>query len=109
MKIRKSNHPNGLSTTFSINVFSATTNDIIEKFGNPTYNHPENFEDRVTRQWELELEDGTPFTIYDWRECRYFDDDETIEWHVGTQYSVSDRKTQDEKVKRAIEGYGFKK
>ena len=107
MKIRKSNHPNGLGTSFSFITFSASVNELIEKFGNPTYNHPENYDDKVTREWELELSDGTLFTIYDWKEYRYFDDDEKISWHVGTDYNVPNRESQDEKVRKAIKSYGF--
>ena len=107
MKIRKRKHPNGLGTSFSFITFSATTNELIEKFGNPTYNHSEDYGDKVTREWELELSDGTLFTIYDWKEYRYFDDEETIEWHVGTNYNVPNRVSQDEKVRKAIKSYGF--
>ena len=107
MKIRKSNRQNGLSTSFTFYTFCASTNDIIEKVGYPTDYHPENFEDRVTRQWELELSDGTYFTIYDWKEFRYYDDETIIEWHIGSNYNVCDKKKQDEKIVKAIEKLGF--
>lgn len=39
--------------------------------------------DKVQNEWELELEDGTVFTLYDWKEYRHYADTETIEWHIG--------------------------
>ena len=107
MKIKKSNHPNGLCTSFSFITFRASTNDIIEKFGNPSFNEPWNYEDKVTREWQLELEDGTMFTIYDWKECRYFDDEEKIEWHVGTDWGDNGRRKRDAIVLASLEEAGF--
>ena len=31
----------------------------------------------------MELEDGTVFSIYDWKEYRAIDQDEVIDWHIG--------------------------
>jgi hypothetical protein len=31
----------------------------------------------------MELEDGTVFSVYDWKEYRRYTDKETIEWHIG--------------------------
>ena len=31
----------------------------------------------------METESGGVFTIYDWKEYRYFIDTEVIEWHIG--------------------------
>ena len=39
--------------------------------------------DKVQNSWDLELEDGTIFTVYDWKEYRRYTDKETIEWHIG--------------------------
>lgn len=108
MKIKKSNHPNGLCTSFSFITFYASANDIIKKFGTPSYNEPWNYDDKVTREWELKLGNGTPFTVYDWKEERYFEDDERIHWHVGTEWSSKDREKRDEKVRLALEEAGFK-
>lgn len=39
--------------------------------------------DKVQYSWELELEDGTIFTLYDWKEYYTFDSATPIEWHIG--------------------------
>jgi hypothetical protein len=31
----------------------------------------------------METEDGTIFTVYDWKEYRPLEENEMIEWHVG--------------------------
>ena len=107
MKIRKCKHPVGLMTSFSFIAFKATANELIKKFGTPTYNHPEDYGDKVTREWELVLKDGTPLTIYDWKEYRLYSNDEVIEWHVGTCCNVSNPQKQNEKVEKAIRELGF--
>ena len=88
-------------------MFLATTNQILEKFGRPNYYCPDKYVEKSTREWELELEDGTPFYVYDWKEYRFFDDDEPIWWHVGTQYYVSDKKKHDINVKDSLAEAGF--
>ena len=60
---------------------------------------------KTTREWELELEDGTPFCLYDWKEYRYYDDDEEVIFHIGTI-----TKEESEKVLKVLtEDYGLKK
>lgn len=39
--------------------------------------------DKCNFNWTLELEDGTLFTIYDWKEYRQLGQDELVEWHIG--------------------------
>lgn len=89
MKIQKlSDEKRIYSTCFNEGItFKASTNDIIKLFGEPDFRLSESDElsdGKVTREWDLELEDKTVLTIYDWKEYRDFDDDEVIEWHVGT-------------------------
>jgi len=111
MKIKKSNH-NGEGTAFSFIVFRASAYDIERKVGKPNFRDPWNHEEKVTREWNLELEDGTPFTIYDWKEYRVYSDTEKIEWHVGTRYCLSDDSLKDndsetKKVYDALVEAGF--
>jgi hypothetical protein len=89
MKIQKLSDEKKIYTTcFNEGItFRASTEDIIKVFGEPDFREgvtEVESDGKVTREWDLELEDGTVLTIYDWKEYRDFDDDEVIEWHVGT-------------------------
>ena len=68
-------------TSFHGATFSATLADLQIILGAP--NHTSDHDDKVQNEWELELEDGTIFTVYDWKEYRRYTDKETIEWHIG--------------------------
>ena len=68
-------------TSFHGATFSATLADLQIILGAP--NHTSDPHDKVQNEWELELEDGTIFTVYDWKEYRRYTDKETIEWHIG--------------------------
>ena len=86
MKINRiSNQRGAIGTSFHGQTFEASTKQIIKAIGNPDYR--DGSKEKTTREWELELEDGTPFTIYDWKEYRYFGDYEVIEWHIGARNS----------------------
>lgn len=69
-------------TSFNGLLFKASTKKIIEKLGEPDFRDEPT--EKVTREWVLELEDGTPFSIYDYAEYRKYGDSKVIEWHVGT-------------------------
>ena len=43
-------------------------------------------------EWEMTTEDGTTFTIYDYKEFRSYDDYEKIEWHIGTENRFGSKK-----------------
>ena len=68
-------------TSFHGATFSAALADLQIILGAP--NHTSDHHDKVQNEWELELEDGTIFTVYDWKEYRRYTDKETIEWHIG--------------------------
>jgi len=68
-------------TSFHGATISATLANLQIILGAP--NHTSDPHDKVQNEWELELEDGTIFTVYDWKEYRRYTDKETIEWHVG--------------------------
>ena len=89
-------------TSFSGLTFEATTNQIIDAVGEPDYRG--GADDKVTRDWSLELEDGTIFTIYDWKEYCDFDDDEAVYWHIGTKW---DDKEAADKVEKALVEIGL--
>ena len=68
-------------TSFHGATFSATLADLQVILGAPNSNGDHH--DKVQNEWELELEDGTVFSVYDWKEYRRYTDKETIEWHIG--------------------------
>ena len=68
-------------TSFHGATFSATLADLQVILGAP--NASGDHHDKVQNEWELELEDGTVFSVYDWKEYRRYTDKETIEWHIG--------------------------
>lgn len=45
--------------------------------------------DKVNFEWEMETEEGEVFTVYDWKEYRVIDEDEIIEWHIGSHKAVT--------------------
>ena len=68
-------------TSFHGATFSATLADLQIILGAP--NHTSDHHDKVQNEWEMELEDGTVFSVYDWKEYRRYTDKELIEWHIG--------------------------
>jgi hypothetical protein len=69
-------------TSFFGTTFPATVNQLVEAIGQPTYER-NNGDDKTNFEWNMELEDGTVFSIYDWKEYRSISLDEVIDWHIG--------------------------
>jgi hypothetical protein len=69
-------------TSFFGTTFPASVNQLKEAIGQPTYER-NNGDDKTNFEWNMELEDGTVFSIYDWKEYRAIDQDEVIDWHIG--------------------------
>jgi hypothetical protein len=44
----------------------------------------------------METEDGTIFTVYDWKEYRRLEEGEDIEWHVGGRSGADTEKALNE-------------
>ena len=59
--------------------------------------------DKTNFEFELELEDGTPFTIYDWKEGDWVDEDTTLYFHIGA-HTAEDSK----KALQALKEHGLK-
>ena len=69
-------------TSFFGTIFPASVNQLVKAIGEPM--HEENTgEDKTNFEWDMELEDGTVFSIYDWKEYRSISLDEVIDWHIG--------------------------
>ena len=48
--------------------------------------------DKTNFEFELELEDGTPFTIYDWKEGDWVDEDTILYYHIGAKTAEDSHK-----------------
>jgi len=69
-------------TSFHDTVITTTVNKLIKALGKPVHGD-NNGSDKINFEWKMELEDGTLFTVYDYKEYRKLDLDELIEFHIG--------------------------
>lgn len=93
MKFTKDALVNGTSAQGHL---AAYYHELLEVFGEPDVGPNQKLFDKVTCEWDLEFEDGTVATIYDWKEPetpmgRYL-------WHIGGKSSES--------VDRVLEAMG---
>lgn len=83
MTIKPTTQPT-TGTSFFSQTITATYNQLVKVFGEPTWDYSD--DGKVSSEWELELEDGTVFTIYDWKEnippCTL--PDTSFTWHIGS-------------------------
>lgn len=68
-------------TSFHMSTVNATVNQLEEVLGSVM--HYGIKDDKVQHEWEMELENGDVFTVYDWKEYRQYSNDDVIEWHIG--------------------------
>lgn len=103
MKIRAlTNEDAAYELSFHGDVITATTNKVKKLIGAPNFDDADPSE-KVQREWARELEDGTPFTIYDWKEYRVYGDTRTITLHIGAR-----TKDDSAKVVNVLKELGFK-
>ena len=48
--------------------------------------------DKINFEFQLETEDGIPFTVYDWKECPCVTEDTRLHYHIGAHNEVESRK-----------------
>lgn len=87
-------------TSFYDTVIYATVEQLRQVLGEPVCEQNDG-EDKVNFEWEMETEDGTVFTVYDWKEYRSLREDEGIHWHIGGNRSIDTEKAADE-INRAL-------
>ena len=88
-------------TSFFGTTITATIDQLEEVIGEPTYEENTG-EDKVNFEWDMQLEDGTVFTIYDWKEYRPIYRDEKIVWHIGGRNKDNTDKALEELSKLII-------
>ena len=69
-------------TSFHDMTFTATVADLRKILGEPQCEQNDG-RDKVNFDWTMETDDGTIFTVYDWKEYRALQEGEIVEWHVG--------------------------
>ena len=101
MKILPISDPmNTNGTSFHNDTILASANEICDKLDTDItcYNG-----DKTHFEFDLELEDGTPFTLYDWKEGDWVDEDTKLYYHIGAR-NVEDS----HKVLAALKEHGLK-
>ena len=99
----KKTNQNANGTSFHDVTFKASVQQLTNVFGEPYYGYNTG-EDKINFEWVLETDDEEVFTIYDWKEYRELDPDETIEWHIGSHSRDISSKAQYE-VLRELGNY----
>ena len=83
MEIKKLQNPDRINgTSFYGCTILASCNDIRSKLDVDVACYGG---DKTNFEFELELEDGTPFTLYDWKEGDWVDEDTTLYYHIGSR------------------------
>ena len=90
-------------TSFHNHTFTATVDDLRNVLGQPQFESNDG-EDKNNFDWIMETEDGTVFTVYDWKEYRRLEEDEVIEWHIGGRSGADTEKALLE-IREALMAY----
>jgi len=84
-------------TSFHGTTIRTTAGKLKKLFPNSYYAQNDG-EDKTNYDFTLETEDGDVFTIYDWKEYRPINDNETIEFHIGGNSSTVTVKAKNELI-----------
>ena len=82
-------------TSFHNITIKTTLSKLIKVLGEPQCFQNDG-EDKTNVDFECETESGDVFTIYDWKEYRPIEMDETIEFHIGGHSSSVTRQAKSE-------------
>jgi len=80
--------------------FKAALEDIEKVCGKVMYTDSDT-DEQTQNEWEMQTEDGTPFTIYDFKEYRNYDKNEKITWHIGSDNRFGSKRAYEE-LKRSF-------
>ena len=62
--------------------------------------------DKTNFEFDLELEDGcTPFTLYDWKEGDWVDEDTTLYYHIGSQTAGDSKRALQALKEHGLKGF----
>jgi hypothetical protein len=61
--------------------------------------------DKTNFEFDLELEDGTPFTLYDWKEGDWVDEDTTLYYHIGSRTAEDSNKALQALKEHGLKGF----
>ena len=76
-------------TSFHNDIIYASANEICEKLDVDITCYAG---DKTNFEFELETEDGTPFTIYDWKEGDWINEDTILYYHIGARTAEESHK-----------------
>lgn len=82
-------------TSFHEVTIKCSTATLRKVLGEPEY-EPNDGEDKINFEWTLETDSGDVFTVYDWKEYRSLNENETIEWHIGGYNRMSTQQAKSE-------------
>jgi len=82
-------------TSFHNTTFRASVAAVRQILGQPQCEQNDG-RDKCNFDWTMETEDGTVFTVYDWKEYRPLEENEMIEWHVGGRSGADTEKALNE-------------
>ena len=82
----KQTNKNANGSSFYGDMIHTTVTDLRKFLGEPRYEQNDG-QDKVNFDWVMETEDGDVFTVYDWKEYRRIEENESIEWHIGGRSS----------------------
>lgn len=88
-------------TSFHNTTINCSVSALIEVLGEPEYSGNDG-EDKVNFEWEMETDGGDVFTVYDWKEYRTLDKNETIEWHIGGHNKMITEQAANEVMKSIV-------
>ena len=69
-------------TSFHDTTIKCSVSTLKKVLGEPEY-EPNDGQDKVNFEWDMETNNGDVFTVYDWKEYRSLNEDDMIEWHIG--------------------------
>jgi hypothetical protein len=87
----KRSNKNADGTSFHGVTIRTTANQLTDMFGSPGSGDS----GKVNWDWTLETEDGTAFTVYDWKEG-HVTEDTVIDFHIGAHSFMDSVKAQEE-------------
>lgn len=79
-------------TSFHNGLVKSTYQDLVSKLGEP--DEIGSGDNKVQVEWLLKTDDGTPFTIYDWKnyDTDIINSTETIAFHIGHHNAIELKK-----------------